>query len=470
MRILNRFILCLLFILVAVSAAQAHQYPDFDNSLGLTIDRDTLTLEYRIWYGPILIPGLGMDASGDGRLDEDEMYAYMEKTDQKIQEGLEILMDGAPLEINPMTSTISNSGDYPRMSLDIALWYSARIVTPSEPGDRLITIRDTNFSSYGPERKLFFINTASKAGDIRVTRDGTEIRVAYADAGGFGMSTGLAPEKADEATALGARTSKENSRQAQAEDSRLTGFLKAGDMGPAMLFAAFATAFILGAGHALSPGHGKAMVAAYLVGTRGRKRDAVFLGLVVTFTHVISVIILGLVALYLSTRILPEQIFPWLSVASGVLIFITGFFLLVRDRAGHHHRHSHDHDHPHPHETGHSHGSQHAPGLWSLIFMGIAGGMVPCPSAMVVLLVAISLHKIALGLALITVFSLGLAAVLVGIGIAVVSMSGISSAVDRFAPIVRILPLFGAGLVLLLGIAITARSLMEAGMIRIVGL
>jgi len=226
-----------------------------------------------------------------------------------------------------------------------------------------------------------------------------------------------------------------------------------------MLLTAFATALILGAAHALSPGHGKAMVAAYLVGTRGRKRDAVILGLVVTFTHVLSVILLGLVMLYLSTRVLPAQLFPWISAASGILIFITGCLLLARDRSGHHHAHRQDHG---PEEPG--------PGIWSLLAMGIAGGMVPCPSAMVVLLVSVSLHKIALGLALIIVFSLGLAAVLVGIGIAVVSVSGLSATVTRFAPVVRILPLFSAGLVLLLGIAITTRGLVDAGIIQITGL
>ena len=452
-------ILAIFFILLCIPAALlAHQYPDFDQSTSLTIDPDRFILEYRIWYGPVLIPGLALDSNTDGRLAEDELYAHLQQTDHRIREGLSLSLNGTALEARPLTATISSSGTYPRISLDIALWYTAEAAPPPGPGQRL-TLRDTNFAAYGSKRKLFFINAASRAGDIRIHRDGPETQVTYTQGGGFGM----APKEAGQSARSPAPS---RPHPARSQDSRLTRFLQRGSLGPAMIVTAFATAFILGAAHALSPGHGKAMVAAYLVGTRGRKRDAVILGLFVTLTHVISVIVLGLIALYLSTRILPDQLFPWISVASGILIFVTGFLLLARDRSGLH-LHSHEHSHAPNHSKARP---EPGPGILSLLAMGIAGGMVPCPSAMVVLLVSVSLHKIALGLSLIIVFSLGLATVLVGIGIAVVSVSGLSSAVDRFFPIVRVLPLLGAGLVLLLGIAITARGLAEAGIIQISGL
>ena len=168
-------------------------------------------------------------------------------------------------------------------------------------------------------------------------------------------------------------------------------------------------AFGWGALHALSPGHGKAMVAAYLVGTRGRARHAVALGATVTITHTIGVFALGAVTLALSQYVLPEDLYPWLTLVSGLLVVGIGAGVLrsrMRRARQHHHHHHH-----HEHELS-----------WKgLLGMGTAAGLIPCPSALVVLLAAISQHEVALGLVLITAFSLGLAATLTGLGLVVVS-------------------------------------------------
>ena len=170
-----------------------------------------------------------------------------------------------------------------------------------------------------------------------------------------------------------------------------------------------AAAFGWGAVHALSPGHGKAMVAAYLVGTRGTPRHAVTLGLTVTVTHTIGVFALGVVTLALSAWIVPEDLYPWLNLAAGVLVAVVGASVLrarLRARRAHHHHHHHHH----PEEIG-----------WrSLLAMGASAGLVPCPSALVVLLAAIAQHQVALGLVLIVAFSAGLAATLTALGLAVV--------------------------------------------------
>jgi nickel/cobalt exporter len=168
-------------------------------------------------------------------------------------------------------------------------------------------------------------------------------------------------------------------------------------------------AFGWGALHALSPGHGKAMVAAYLVGTRGRARHAVALGATVTITHTIGVFALGAVTLALSQYVLPEDLYPWLTLVSGLLVVGIGAGVL-RSRMRRARRHHHHHHH-HEHELS-----------WKgLLGMGTAAGLIPCPSALVVLLAAISQHEVALGLVLITAFSLGLAATLTGLGLVVVS-------------------------------------------------
>ncbi len=252
---------------------------------------------------------------------------------------------------------------------------------------------------------------------------------------------------------------------------RLIDVLSHESLGPGMLAFALGSAFFLGAGHALSPGHGKAMVAAYLVGSRGRKRDAVFLGLVVTFTHVASVLILGVIVLILTDRILADRLATWAAVLSGMLILGVGIFMLrraLRARAGHGHSHGHAHSHSH-HDHGHSHephaGTQTRPGLASLLSLGVAGGMVPCPSAIVVLLVSVSLQKVALGLIIILVFSLGLAMVLVAIGIAVVSASGFASGFVRFDSLMKVLPMISACLIMILGVILTGHALTGAGWI-----
>src|SRR5439155_12883589 len=176
-----------------------------------------------------------------------------------------------------------------------------------------------------------------------------------------------------------------------------------------------------GALHALSPGHGKAMVAAYLAGTRGTARHAAALGATVTITHTIGVFALGFVTLALSQYVLPEQLYPWLTLASGLLVVIVGVNVLrsriraARAAQHHHHHHHHHHDDL----------------TWrSLVGMGASAGLIPCPSALVVLLGAISQHQVALGLLLILAFSLGLAMTLTALGVAVVYAGRLTSRVS----------------------------------------
>jgi nickel/cobalt transporter (NicO) family protein len=280
--------------------------------------------------------------------------------------------------------------------------------------------------------------------------------------------------------------------------------------GESVLVLLLLAAFGWGALHALSPGHGKAMVAAYLVGTKGSARHAIALGGTVTIAHTVGVFALGFVTLALSQYILPEDLYPWLNLISGLLVVVIGAGVLrsrvrwarARQTAaaageelpaelgpsadaghshghghGHHHGHhgaglqhfmehlrgrphghdhdhghghghdhdhghSHDHDHSHSHDHSHDHDHDHSHAhdqdqshshghahkhaedhtvtKRSLIGLGAAAGLIPCPSALVVLLGAISQHEVALGLLLIVAFSLGLAGTLTGLGLGVV--------------------------------------------------
>lgn len=266
---------------------------------------------------------------------------------------------------------------------------------------------------------------------------------------------------------------------ADGETDALSDMLRSEELTLGLIMGALALSFFLGAAHGLEPGHGKTIVAAYLVGTRGTIGNALFLGGVVTLTHTMSIILLGLVALFASQYILPEQIFPYLGTASGLLIIGLGTWLLVghlRGR-GHGHTHSHEahHDHDHSHEAhhhdhshgehGHSHAIPDKVTLGSLLTLGISGGIVPCPGALVILLLAVALHRIAFGLLLLVAFSVGLAAILIAIGILIVKARPL---VDRFSGDgrwIQRLPIASAVVIIVVGCAITLRTLMHSGII-----
>jgi nickel/cobalt exporter len=263
-------------------------------------------------------------------------------------------------------------------------------------------------------------------------------------------------------------------------------------MGLGMILFAAVVSATLGAFHALEPGHGKSVVAAYLIGSRGTAWHAVLLGLVVTASHTAGVYLLGGVTLYASRHIVPERLYPWLGVTSGLVIAGLGFYLFLRRYAGeplphghghsHHHGPGHGHEHarehphssPHDHAHGqdHHHGDRHAPAqtvsIRQLLALGITGGIVPCPAALVVLLSAVALRRIGFGLFLIVAFSVGLAVVLVAIGLLMVYARRFMTRFQGEGPLVRRwLPLASSAVITVLGIAIAAQALLSAGIVQV---
>ena len=308
-----------------------------------------------------------------------------------------------------------------------------------------------------------------------------------------------------------------------------------------MLINLYFTAPLLGGFHALEPGHGKTVVAAYLIGSKGRKIDAVLLGLVVTLTHTFSVILLAIAAKLASMKITltEESLHGYLGLVAGLLILAVGIWMLIarirgkepfhfhshdhghghshdhnhsHDEAHHHdheqhdpdthvlHTHSHEHDlahdhgHSHDHNHAHNHNHEHDPAhdhghvhthdhnhahnhnhehdqknidvqgkqrvsYWQLFLLGVSGGLVPCPAAIAILLAAVGSGHLGEGLTYILLFSLGLAAVLIAIGIAVVSagkLAGRFLDAKRFA---RKISIASAALITLIGVATLLNSI-----------
>ena len=228
-------------------------------------------------------------------------------------------------------------------------------------------------------------------------------------------------------------------------DSGFASLVAREHLGVWVVLASLAVALFWGAAHALSPGHGKTIITAYLVGRRGTPRHAALLGLIVTVTHTIGVFALGLVTLLLSQFIVPEQLYPWLELSSGLLVVAIGVSVLrarLRRRRHHHHHHHHEHE----------------LSARSLVAVGVSGGLLPCPSALVVLLAAISLHRVGFGLLLIVAFSAGLALTITGIGLVAVVARSAFGRLSFDGRVLSLLPTLSALVIVAAGIGMTVRA------------
>ena len=240
----------------------------------------------------------------------------------------------------------------------------------------------------------------------------------------------------------------------------LADLIRRPELSPGLVISGLAAALGFGAVHALSPGHGKTLVAAYLVGSRGTFKHAALLGASVTVTHTFSVFLIGLATLFLSSYVVPETIIPLLGAISGLSIaFIGGSLFVTRLRklTG-----KPAHDHVHGPGT-HTHAPEGDMSVGSLVVLGASGGLVPCPSAMVLMLSAISLGRTGAGLVLLVAFSLGLAGVLVAIGAAVLYAKDRIPNIEGASHRLRLLPVLSAALVTCIGALLTLTAL---GIIR----
>ena len=279
-----------------------------------------------------------------------------------------------------------------------------------------------------------------------------------------------------------------------AED--LTTLIDVRDLTPLAVLGSLAIAFALGVVHALSPGHGKTIMAAYLVGAKGSSRQAVGLGLAVTASHTLGVLVLAGITLAASSILPPDRFYPILGVVSGALVIaIGGSLLWSRLRAmgvgtrthghGHDPDHGHDHPHPHPHhhvathaggharhdDHGHPHPHRrsHEPAKSSvswrgLIALGLSGGLVPSASALILLLGSIAAGRVAYGLALVVGFGVGMAVVLAGIGLLIVHARRLVErrpSIGGFRRVVVPIQLGSASLVVVLGVVLTGQALTQ---------
>jgi nickel/cobalt transporter (NicO) family protein len=364
---------------------------------------------------------------------------------RRIARNAELEVDGKPALLAPIGTALA----HPRGAAGLHTTRLEVILAgPKLSGQASISYRDDNYKDRIGWKEIVVGNAHSISDELRAypksllqsPLDVMSVKTQLAPTGGPDVPPALSSGKTLEAP----------DRVADAGFSSLIG---RHHLSALVILASLAAAFFWGMAHALSPGHGKTIVAAYLVGQRGTPWHAAALGAIVTATHTIGVFALGLVTLALSAFIVPEQLYPWLNLVSGVLVVAIGatvFRSRLRHR-GHTHGHHHDHDHHH-----HQHA---APSRRSLVAVGITGGLLPCPSALVVLLAAISLHRVAFGMLLIVAFSAGLALSITGIGLVAVFAKQVFKRASFEGRLVRLLPAASALVILAAGLAMTVRAL-----------
>ncbi len=382
--------------------------------------------------------------------------------------GLELRIDGVPAPLRVVRTLLA----HPRGAAGLRTTrFQAILAGPQVTKPTRIDYRDESYPGrIGWKEVVIGAHTASASDELRsYPKNLLSSPLDVRSAGGT-----LAPTHEPPPAVLTGKALRAPDRVA---DSGFAGLIGRGHLSFLVILGSLAVALFWGAAHALSPGHGKTIVTAYLVGNRGTPRHAALLGLITTVTHTIGVFALGAVTLALSAFIVPDTLYPWINVASGALVVAVGLAVLSgRWKSAHSHEHDHEHgsgavrarvrltkghsEHVHgPH--GHHHHHEPPKNLRGLVAVGISGGLLPCPSALVVLLAAISLHRVAFGMLLIVAFSLGLALTITGIGLVAVYAKHAFRRLNMESGLIRFLPALSALVIVVAGLVMTTRAIPE---------
>jgi len=358
----------------------------------------------------------------------------------------------------------------PPQNLEAAL---TATLPPASPA--IARIKSQGVQAHSPSALLSPRGQAPAAGAMHPqSHPSTSERPALSEVYATTASAGVPFRPSQTAATPSAILSLQANRQ-QTPRSRFTQLITAQRLSGWFLFTAAIIAIGLGGLHALEPGHGKTIVAAYLVGSRGTVRHAALLGIIVTASHTAGVFALGAITLYASRYIVPEQLYPWLGALSGITIAGLGGYMLLRRLTGTVTDHSHAPGSSHAHWTfwkrpaGEENESNPvADGgspaksvtLTQLFTLGITGGIIPCPAALIVLLSAFALHRIGLGFFLIVAFSVGLAAVLIGFGMLMVIARRFMTRLQVDGPLTRRwLPVASSAFITVLGVILAMQAL-----------
>lgn len=401
-----------------------------------------------------------LDADHDGVVTPDEQRAYLDRRLPPLVARWTVEVNGARAALRVTGSNLEAlEGERGMPTLRIAAEVDVERAPPldSEQRDIHVYVRDPNFSDRSGWREL----AAQDSSGVEVT---SGFKERSSEALSYTRST--SPPRADEAQLSfrlvnGANASSPDRRSwrpAIVVDARLASLssaMKRASASVSFSLVAFALAALLGAVHALSPGHGKALAAAYLVGRRARLSQAFVFGTTVSVAHTIVVFVLGGLAVAIEHTMGTDRLMRGLEIVSALTVLLLGLLQLPRRWRE---------------VTTFAAGHSHAPG-WgrargagetlSIVALGASSGVTPCPSAVAVLLTAIALHRCGFGLVLVLAFSIGVAATLTAAGLLVLLAGRMLDRVSGAAIFLRWLPVASSVCVLVIGVLLCASALSQ---------
>lgn len=413
------------------------------------------------------------DLDSDGNLTESELNRYLDQVTPGYLAGLKLSDDGAPVALRLTAKSINKLPGAAslftlRIVYELTAEFATMSVTPRFHFENSNTIDRAGWREIviAPASGVNVFDSAAYGSgvsdELRAYPEDLLMAPLNERVADWSVTAGPLPTNAKPLTMR-------DGKPVVAARDRFAELIAAPKLTPGVILLGLLIAFALGGMHAMSPGHGKTIAGAYLAGSRVTAKHAAFLGLMVPITHTIGVFALGLITLFASRYILPEKLYPILSFVSGALVVIIGLSLFARRLRALLSVAAHGHDHHHDHRnTGHTHSPAAANGsdlTWrSLFALGVSGGILPCPSALVVMLAAISLNRVGYGLILIAVFSLGLASVLTAVGLAFVYGGKLLERVPSSGGLLRALPMVSAFVIVVLGVIICYQALGQSGL------
>ncbi len=415
------------------------------------------------------------DTDQNGVLSEAELAVYLDSVAQGYVGGLKLTADGQPVELKLQEKHIGQSpGAAGLMTLRMVFDLTGAWANSNGNASSRLSLENTNLIERAGWREIV-VTPVSGVSVFNSTAFGNavtdELKAYPEDL----LTAPLNESKAEWSATLGAIPAEakpltlRDGKPVVVQRDRFAELISVEKLTPGVILLGLLLAFVLGGAHAMSPGHGKTVVGAYLVGSRGTFKHAAFLGATVTITHTFTVFVLGLVTLFASHYVLPEKLYPVLSFISGALVVVIGASMFSKRLSSliglshDHHEHEHSHSDDGDPQSGHSHLPPEEITWRSLLALGVSGGLLPCPSALVLMLGAISLNRVGYGLILILVFSLGLASVLTAVGLAFVYGGKLINRVPGSGGWLKVLPVISALIITLLGAVICYQALQQAG-------
>jgi nickel/cobalt exporter len=471
-----------LLALSSTAPASAHPLGNFtvNRFAGLEVGEHSVTIHYVVDMAEIptfqTVPEI--DTDGNGKPSATELHEFAQELAVEVAGNLQLTADGTAVSLDVRNATAelaAGQGGLDVLRIETAI--RGRLPHPKTT----LEFNDANYAGRTGWKEIVAYTRAGQgieSSTVPAESPSNALRVYPRDRLSSPLDVTAATVRVDPSAQSVASSS---SAGPSGEGGDLFGEAFVGlvddELSVGFLLVALLTAAGIGALHALGPGHGKAIMAAYLVGANGRVHHAVVVGTAISIMHTVSVLALGTITLWAASVFPPERVYPWLSLVSGVVVVGLGAYLLLtrvrthraRTSPGHDHSNDHEHSSNHIHSHGHSHDhgfgahshalpADESPLSWKgLSALALSGGLLPSPSALIVLLAAVAIQRVAFGLTLVAAFSVGLAGSLTLLGILVLRARSFASR-RMSARAVAAMPVLSALFILTIGVFLTARA------------